>query len=201
MFGLIPTSLMTSAVALANTNTQDANNQYDSSYLDQYMNGDPEGTLAAITRDEYLKRLNTSDKFERDAVNKALTDTSLIDEAKESAARTPQLTRDIVRRNQERFGVSLTPAQQLAQQNRITQSTTLGGIGAVNQARLDQQEQNTTSLGRLLAAANNSYSQSMGLLGNASASAAQRKAAYEAAKAQSKANLITGIGGLVSKFI
>ncbi len=194
-------SLMSSVLASPNTNTEGANKQYDSSYLDQFMSDDPEGTLAGITRDEYLKRLNTSDKFERDAVNKALTDTSLIDEAKESAARTPQLTRDIVRRNQERFGVSLTPAQQLAQQNRITQSTTLGGIGAVNQARLDQQEQNTTSLGRLLSAANNSYSQAMGLLGDASANAAQRKAAYNAAKAQSKANLITGIGGFVSKFI
>lgn len=162
---------------------------------------DPEGTFASITRNEYLDRLNQSDQFERDQVNKALTDTSLIDAATESAKRAPQLTRDIVARNQERFGVSLTPAQRLAQQNSITQNTTLGGLGAINQSRLDQQEQNTTSLSRLLSAANNSYANAMGALGNASANAAKNAAAYKSAKAASKANLISGAFGFVSKFI
>lgn len=191
--------MMTSISSLADltdSRRTASSNQYALPYV-----ADPEGTFSDISRNEYLDRLNQSDQFERDQVNKALTDTSLIDAATESAKRAPELTRGIVARNQERYGVSLTPAQRLAQQNSITQNTTLGGLGAINQSRLDQQEQNTTSLSRLLSAANNSYSTAMGALGNASANAAKNAAAYKSAKAKNKADLITGVAGLAAKFI
>lgn len=157
---------------------------------------DPEMTYARITRDEFLKQQNKYGQLRKDAVNEALTDTSLIDAAKADAPRIAQLSRDIVRRNQERYGVSLTPAQRRARDNASLRGEALATAGSINNARLNQFEQNRSSLGRLMAVSNNTYSDALGSLGTASSNAAQRNQAYQSAKANAKASRINTIGSI-----
>ena len=149
---------------------------------------DPEETFAGITRDEYLSRLTNYGDFEEGQINKALTDTSLIDQARDSSATSSALTKGIVQRNTERYGASLNPAAEKARNNALTMGNTLNTTGAVNRARINQQDANTTSLARLMAVANASYGESIKGLGTAATNAAKSNQAYKSAKAQNTAN-------------
>ena len=186
--------LGTPTLGVPSTTTSNNNDTYTAADLPTV--DDPEMTYARITRDEFLKQQNKYGQLRKDAVNEALTDTSLIDAAKADAPRIAQLSRDIVRRNQERYGVSLTPAQRRARDNASLQGEALATAGSINNARLNQFEQNRSSLGRLMAVSNNTYSDALGSLGTASSNAAQRNQAYQSAKANAKASRINTIGSI-----
>ena len=111
---------------------------------------DPESTYANINRDEFLRQKNQYGQFTRDAVSTALTDTSLIDQAKEDAPNLAALTKGIVDRNRERYGVDVNPAQAQARVNATNRASTLATTGAVNNARINQLDQNRTSIARLM---------------------------------------------------
>ena len=162
------------------------------------VDADPEMTYARITRDEFLRQQNEYGQLRKDAVNEALTDTSLIDAAKADAPKLAQLSRDIVRRNQERYGVSLTPAQRRARDNASLQGEALATAGSINNARLNQFEQNRSSLGRLMAVSSNTYSTALGGLGNAASNAAARNQAFKSAKANAKSQRINAAGSLLA---
>lgn len=186
--------LGTPTLGVPSTTTSNNNDTYTAADLP--VVDDPEMTYARITRDEFLKQQNKYGQLRKDAVNEALTDTSLIDAAKADAPRIAQLSRDIVRRNQERYGVSLTPAQRRARDNASLRGEALATAGSINNARLNQFEQNRSSLGRLMAVSNNTYSDALGSLGTASSNAAQRNQAYQSAKANAKASRINTIGSI-----
>ena len=186
--------LGTPTLGVPSTTTSNNNDTYTAADLPTV--DDPEMTYARITRDEFLKQQNKYGQLRKDAVNEALTDTSLIDAAKADAPKLAQLSRDIVRRNQERYGVSLTPAQRRARDNASLQGEALATAGSINNARLNQFEQNRSSLGRLMAVSNNTYSDALGSLGTASSNAAQRNQAYQSAKANAKASRINTIGSI-----
>lgn len=186
--------LGTPTLGVPSTTTSNNNDTYTAADLPTV--DDPEMTYARITRDEFLKQQNKYGQLRKDAVNEALTDTSLIDAAKADAPRIAQLSRDIVRRNQERYGVSLTPAQRRARDNASLRGEALATAGSINNARLNQFEQNRSSLGRLMAVSNNTYSDALGSLGTASSNAAQRNQAYQSAKANAKASRINTIGSI-----
>ena len=176
--------------------TTTSNNTYTAADLP--VVDDPEMTYANITRDEFLRQQNEYGQLRKDAVNEALTDTSLIDAAKADAPRLAQLSRDIVRRNQERYGVSLTPAQRRARDNASLRGEALATAGSINNARLNQFEQNRSSLGRLMAVSSNTYSTALGGLGNAAQNAAARNQAYKSAKANAKSQRINTIGSIAA---
>lgn len=186
--------LGTPTLGVPSTTTSNNNDTYTAADLP--VVDDPEMTYARITRDEFLKQQNKYGQLRKDAVNEALTDTSLIDAAKADAPRIAQLSRDIVQRNQERYGVSLTPAQRRARDNASLRGEALATAGSINNARLNQFEQNRSSLGRLMAVSNNTYSDALGSLGTASSNAAQRNQAYQSAKANAKASRINTIGSI-----
>lgn len=186
--------LGTPTLGVPSTTTSNNNDTYTAADLPTV--DDPEMTYARITRDEFLKQQNKYGQLRKDAVNEALTDTSLIDAAKADAPRIAQLSRDIVQRNQERYGVSLTPAQRRARDNASLRGEALATAGSINNARLNQFEQNRSSLGRLMAVSNNTYSDALGSLGTASSNAAQRNQAYQSAKANAKASRINTIGSI-----
>lgn len=158
---------------------------------------DPETTYANISRDEFLRQKNQYGQFTRDAVSTALTDTSLIDQAREDAPKLAALSKGIVRRNQERYGVSLTPAQLKARENATNRASSLATIGGINNARINQLEQNRTSIARLMAVSSNAYSEALGGLGTAAANAASRTQAFKSAKANARSQRINGVGTAV----
>jgi hypothetical protein len=162
---------------------------------------DPEKAYAELTRQEYLDYITNYRSFEEQLINKAQTDTSLIDQAREDVGVAQTLTQGVANRNAQRYGVALTPAQVQQQQLRLQRANTLGGVQAVNDARIAQREANTRLLSDLINIGQGVNRSSQQQLGSAAADATQRNNAYTQAKAASKANTYATIGSLASAAI
>ena len=147
---------------------------------------DPDKVYANITRDEAMNYLANFGSFEQNLVNKAKTDTSLIDQAREDTATQAKLAGEIQQRNLERYGANLTAAQ-TRQRNLSTQrGSTLGSIDAINNARVMQDELNTATLSDLINIGQGLNRSSLNQLGNAAQDASMRKQAYMRDKAAAK---------------
>ena len=135
----------------------------------------PDQAMADITREDYLRLSRNFDQFERNLINKAKTDTSLIDQAREDAETTQTLTAGITQRNMERYGANLTPAQR--QQRGVSNqlSSTLGTVNSVNNARLTQADQNQALLGDLINIGQGLNRSSLNQLGVAAQSEVQKR--------------------------
>lgn len=162
---------------------------------------DPEKAYAELTRQEYLDYIANYRSFEEDLIKKAQTDTSLIDQARADIGVAQTLTQGVANRNAQRYGVALTPAQIQQQQLRLQRANTLGGVQAVNDARIAQREANTRLLSDLINIGQGVNRSSQQQLGSAAADATQRNNAYTQAKAASKANTYATIGSLASAAI
>ncbi len=157
---------------------------------------DPEQTYADISRRDYMNFLRNYSGFEKDLVDQAQNDTSLIDAAREDSAAAAGLASGIADRNASRFGVQLTPAQRQQQQRSLNRANTLGSIQALGDARIAQRETNQRLLSDLINIGQGVNRSSQAGLSNAAGLANQRKQAYDNAKAQSKAQTYSTIGGL-----
>lgn len=157
---------------------------------------DPDEAYAQITRDEYLDYVRNYRGFEEDLIQQAQNDTSLIDQAREDVEVAQGLASGIAARNEQRYGASLTPAQRQQQSLRLQRANTLGGIQSVNDARIAQREANTALLSDLINIGQGVNRASQNQLGSAAADATQRQNAYQAARAQSRAQTYSTIGSL-----
>lgn len=162
---------------------------------------DPDKAYANLTRQEYLDYVQNYRGFEEQLLQKAQTDTSLIDQARQDVGLASALTRGIADRNVQRYGVALTPAQLQQRDLRLQRANTLGGIQAINDARLAQRDANTGLLSNLINIGQGVNRASQQQLGSAAADATARKNAYTQAKAQSRANTYSTLGSLASAAI
>ena len=164
--------------------------------LTVYKNGevDPEATLAAITQADYENYEKNIKPYEMELLNKAKTDTSLIDQAKEDRDASNALMQGVVDRNASRYGAHLTPAQMQQQRAQLQRGTTLGGIQGVNDARVAQKDANRALMADLIDIGQGVNRSSLSSLGNAAQAAAQRESAYKNARAQHKAQTYSMLG-------
>ncbi len=162
---------------------------------------DPEKAYADLTRREYLDYIQNYRGFEEQLINKAQTDRALIDQARKDVGVASALTQGVASRNVQRYGVALTPDQIQQQGLRLQRANTLGGIQAVNDAKIAQREANTALLSDLINIGQGVNRASQQQLGSAAADATARRNAYTQAKAQSKANTYSTIGSLASAAI
>lgn len=162
---------------------------------------DPEKAYANLTRQEYMDYVQNYRGFEEELIRKAQTDRTLIDQARKDVGVASALTQGVASRNAQRYGVALTPAQLQQQQLRLQRANTLGGIQAVNDAKIAQRESNTALLSDLINIGQGVNRASQQQLGSAAADATARRNAYTQAKAQSKANTYSTIGSLASAAI
>jgi len=168
------------------------------SSLTAYKGGevDPEQTLANITQAEYANYLRDVRPIELELVEKAKTDTSLIDQAKEDRDNANQLTQGVIDRNAARYGAALTPAQMEQQRRSLARGTTLSGIQGVADARIAQKDANRALMADLINIGQGVNRASLGSLQNAAGAAAQRENSYKNAKASSKAQTYGMLGSL-----
>lgn len=157
---------------------------------------DPEQAYANLTRQEYLDYIQNYRGFEEQLLQKAQTDTSLIDQAREDVQVAQGLTAGIADRNAQRYGAALTPAQRQQQERTLQRANTLGGVQSINDARIAQREANTALLSDLINIGQGVNRSSQQQLGSAAADATARKNAYTQAKAASKAQTYSTIGSL-----
>jgi hypothetical protein len=162
---------------------------------------DPDKTYANMTRQEYLDYVQNYRGFEEQLLQKAQTDTSLIDQARKDIGLAQGLTQGVATRNAQRYGVALTPAQLQQQQLRLQRANVLGGVQAINDARLAQRDANTALLSNLINIGQNVNRTAQQQMGSAAADATARKNAYTQAKAQSRANTYATLGSLASAAI
>lgn len=168
------------------------------SSLTAYKGGevDPEQTLANITQADYANYLRDVRPIELELVEKAKTDTSLIDQAKEDRDNANQLTQGVIDRNASRYGAALTPAQMEQQRRSLARGTTLSGIQGVADARVAQKDANRALMADLINIGQGVNRASLGSLQNAAGAAAQRENSYKSAKASSKAQTYGMLGSL-----
>ena len=166
--------------------------------LTVYKNGevDPEATSAAITQAEYQNYKTNIKPLEMQLLEKAKTDTSLIDQAVEDRDNSNALMQGIADRNAQRYGAHLTPAQMQAQKQQLQMGTTLAGVQGVNDARVAQKDANRALMTDLIDIGQGVNRSSLSSLGNAAQAAAQRESAYKSARAQHKAQTYSMLGTL-----
>jgi len=162
---------------------------------------DPDDIYARMTRMEFDDYVKNFREFEEEQLELAQTDTRIIDQAR---ADTSSLSRtnlmDVARgaqeRNRERYGVGLNRAQQsaLAETNKMGQA--LNYAGAMNNARIAQDEANRSRLASLIDIGQGVNRAAQDQMGGAAADATQRKNAYEQARAQHKAQTYSTLGSL-----
>lgn len=182
-----------------------ANNYGANNYGDYVSNlpnvSDPEATYAAITRNDYLDYVKNYREFEEELLERAQNDTSLIDQARENSTNAQGLMSGIADRNAGRYGVNLTPAQRQEQTRGLARANNLGQAQSVNDARIAQKELNQAAIGDLINIGQGVNRSSLGQMQSAAQNATQRKNAYDQAKAASKAQTYSTIGGLASAAI
>jgi hypothetical protein len=159
---------------------------------------DPEKTYADITRSQYEDFINKFGGYEKALVQKGLTDTTLVDEAKVDSRKASEIASGIQQRNIDRYGVGVDPATRREQLRANMREGELGYTGSVNDARLAQEDANTNLLYGLMNIGNGVYSGAMSQLGSSAQNAAQLQNAYRQAKANSKASTMSTIGQLGS---
>ena len=157
---------------------------------------DPEQTYANITRQEYMDYVTNYREFEKELIEQALSDSSLIDFAREDALASEERTRQIAERNRSRYGVALTPAQMQEQQRSLSRGTTLGGVQSIADARIAQRDANQRLLADLINIGQGVNRTSLQQLGSAASDANARKRAYQSARAQAKQQTIGAVGSL-----
>ena len=162
---------------------------------------DPDATYAAITRNDYLDYVKNYREFEEELLERAQNDTSLIDQARENSTNAQGLMSGIADRNAGRYGVNLTPAQRQEQTRGLARANNLGQAQSVNDARIAQKELNQAAIGDLINIGQGVNRSSLGQMQSAAQNATQRKNAYDQAKAASKAQTYSTIGGLASAAI
>jgi len=149
-----------------------------------------------MTREDYSSYQKDYGQFERDLVERARTDTSLIDQARVDSKESSALMSGVAERNRERYGSSLTGAQKQQQDRGLELSSTLGSAQAVNSARLVQKDTNTALLGGVIDVGQGVYQRSMQGLSNSAQNKNQLDNAYKSAKAQHKAQTYSSLGSL-----
>lgn len=162
---------------------------------------DPEKAFANLTRQEYLDYVQNYRGFEEGLIKKALTDRSLIDQARTDVGAASALTRGVAQRMSQRYGVNLTPDQLQQRDNRLQRANVLGGVQAVNDAKVAQRESNLGLLSELINIGQGVNRSAQSQLGSAAADANARNSAYRAARAQSRANTYSTLGSLASAAI
>lgn len=156
----------------------------------------PDQVYADMTRNDYMSYVKDYRSFELDLIKNAQNDTSLIDQARTNSADAQGLMTGIAQRNADRYGVALTPAQQQEQSRTLTRANTLGGVQAVNDARIAQSEANQGVIADLVNIGQGVNRSSLSQMQGAANSATQRNNAYKSAKAASKAQTYSTIGSL-----
>lgn len=157
---------------------------------------DPEQTLANITQAQWDDWVRDIKPIEDDLINKATSSTELIDQAKADRDAAMPLMQGIANRQAQRYGAALTPAQLKEQQRSLARGTTLGGIQAVNDARIAQKDANRALLADLIDIGQGVNRSSLGELSNAAGNKSARDQAYKNARAQHRANMYGTLGTL-----
>ena len=165
---------------------------------------DPQQTFSDISRDQYLRYRENFEGFENQLLERAQTDTSLIDSAVEDSEMAQEVARGIQSRNLSRYGGSLTPAQQQQLGQTRERQGQLGSINALSNARIAQRDANNALLADVVNIGRGISRGSLSQLQSAAQNAQQRQNAFRQAQTaadQQKYSTIGAVGGAALFFL
>ena len=153
-----------------------------------------------ILRQDYEDYINNFRGYEERLL--ALTDdTSIVDNARESALTQSRIAGEIQARNLERYGGAGMSAVQRQQQQRAAQrGDQLTLAGTVNNARVAQREVNQALLSELIGIGQGVNASALAGLGTAAQNEVARRGAYRNAKSQYRSALIGGGTAVLAAF-
>ena len=153
-----------------------------------------------ILRQDYEDYINNFRGYEERLL--ALTDdTSIIDNARESALTQSRIAGEIQARNLERYGGAGMSAVQRQQQQRAAQrGDQLTLAGTVNNARVAQREVNQALLSELIGIGQGVNASALAGLGTAAQNEVARRGAYRNARSQYRSALIGGGTAVLAAF-
>ncbi len=152
-----------------------------------------EANYAQITRQDYMDYVNNFRDFEERLLS-LRDDDSLRQRAVGDQKTQNRIAQEVQQRNIERYGgAGLSNAQRQAQQRALQRGGQLGVVNTSNNARVQQRQINNALINELIGIGQGVNQSSLSGLGDASAMAAQRAAAYKGAKAQHHGNMV-GLG-------
>jgi len=161
------------------------------------QNNDPSSTYTGILRDDYNRYVKDFRPFE-ERLLASLDDQSLVEQARVDAEKQAKISRDIQKRNIQRYGGAGLSAAQIQEQERALQrGSALGLSGGLNQARLAQRDINQAVLADLINIGQGVNRSALSNLQIASSLQQQREAAYK----QARANYSSGLIGLGADII
>lgn len=149
--------------------------------------GGADRALAQMAQIDYQRYLDVYRPKELELIEKAKTDTSLIDQAKSDLETTNPLMQGVADRTASRYGATLTPMQQKQQELTLDRGNLLGGIQGISDARIAQQDQNRALMGDLINIGQDVNRSSLGQMQAAATNEVNRKNANSAARAQRRA--------------
>lgn len=147
--------------------------------------------LMNITQENYRDYLEYYMPKEIELINKAKTDTSIIDSAVANANQAGVLAQGISNRTQSRYGTALTAAQRQQTDLATQRGLTLGGIQQVSNARVAQKDSNRALMSDLINIGQNLNKSSMQQLGVAAKNQIDRENAQEMIEYQHKMNMMS----------
>ena len=160
---------------------------------------DPTGQLEGFLRSDYDRFMKEDAPFQERLLRQAMSDTSIIDRAREIAPQEIEKQNQIMRRNLERYGGgNLTPAQRREMNRAQQRGGQLATANTINLARRNQREVNQALRAQLLSVFNRQKSQATGMLAQSGLAQVSRENAYRNAKASYRSNLFKIGGSLIS---
>jgi hypothetical protein len=157
----------------------------------------PTDKYARIAREDYDFYKNNFESFEKGLLEDAAKDSSLIDLAAPTSARSFGLAQGITGRDMKRFGGEVTAAQRRQQGRYNVGAGTLSVLDSVNNAAMSQYDLNKQKRASLLDIGQKVYQGSMEGLSTSAKNEAERikadKAASEMRKAQRTQGIVGGI--------
>ena len=149
---------------------------------------DPDKAYADLLEQQYQYFQDNFAPLERQLIDRAMSDTSLIDRAREDA-RQNRTNAGVMDRAAGRCSADLTPAERRERDKANARGSNLAEVGNVNNARIAQRQLNMSLLSNLANIGNKVYGDATNMLGTAAQLQAARDQAYSNAKANYKSSI------------
>lgn len=159
---------------------------------------DPEKTLSSLSREQYENYVKNFGSFENAMIDRAMGDTSLVDQARSDAPKASALAAEIAKRNMSRYGVSAGPAATAEMDRSFARTGALTQADAVNNARLEQDTLNSKLALDIINIGQGVQSGANANLASAAANKSALDNAYRDARTNVKNSRISNIAGLGS---
>ena len=161
--------------------------------------GNPDKTLADVSKGQYDRYVRDFQPFELDLIEESQTDTSLIDAVPDDVKQQQSIAANIGKRNRERYGFESSAALKSERSRTEQRGGALGLAGGLNNARVAQDDANKMLMSDLINIGQGVNRSSLSALGTAASNDSARRQQYQADRTSyknSRTSMLTGLAAV-----